>query len=144
MAAKRETSYEPRTDGVTEPAVFVHYDHKADILHLYAGEGPRPSVAHYVRDGLYQLLDLQTSELIGYQVDDWDQVFLARHPEVGELWFRTDLYRRTLNPLERLGLDLEETLDRVFAALRLRRNARLDTAYYSSASVMQALAQSCR
>ena len=60
----------------------IAYGRAADVLHLWVS-WDRPSYNEHVRDGLYRILDLETDELLGFEIVNFAFV-ASKHPAVRE------------------------------------------------------------
>lgn len=67
--------------------LHIDYDRQLDTLFLFLGNGPAPEcVARYLRDGVYALFDPGTMQVVGFQVEDWQTLFLKREPALMATW----------------------------------------------------------
>lgn len=69
-----------------DPARFVvQYDKKADILYAHTPK-PRRATSIDIDEEVWINVDLETGEIVGIQIDDFELVFLKKHPEVAAVW----------------------------------------------------------
>jgi hypothetical protein len=67
------------------PSLRIDYDAETDSLAIFCGE-PRPSVAYDV-DGMRSILFVpETGEVVGVEVDGWEQRALPQSPELRAVW----------------------------------------------------------
>lgn len=69
-----------------DPAKMVlDYDRKSDILHIRPPKA-RPATSFDIDDEVWIRIDLETGEVVGIEIDDFELVFLKKHPEVAAVW----------------------------------------------------------
>jgi len=72
-----------------DPARFVlDYDKKADIMYVRLPEA-RPATTIDLNDEVWLRVDLETGEIVGFEIDDFELVFLKKHPEIAAPWHET-------------------------------------------------------
>lgn len=93
----------------------VEYDHVIDTLFLRLSDAP--AMASHVVDEMWVLKDPQTNEFRGIFVEDFERVFLKRHPELELAW-------RQANPplVHRWSTSMWEAFTRVFVGWLRREN----------------------
>ena len=73
--------------------LHLDYDRQLDTLFLFLGGGPAPqSVACYLRDGVYALFDPETMQVVGFQVEEWQALFLKKEPALMATWKKSKWY----------------------------------------------------
>lgn len=68
-----------------DSAWHARYDKKRDTFFVHAGR-PRPATSVELFDGLWLRMDPRTGEVYGFEIEDFRQVFLVRHPEFAPAW----------------------------------------------------------
>lgn len=65
----------------------MYYDRELDTLYIRLDAFGDLHVAHYLDDGVYALFDPETMEVVGFQVENWERVFLnCLHPDLKRVW----------------------------------------------------------
>jgi len=68
--------------------MLPYYNQSQDIFYL-TDEKPRPATS-YDMDGLFWLrIDIETGEIVGLQIDNFESVFIKKHPELNKAWKQT-------------------------------------------------------
>jgi uncharacterized protein YuzE len=66
--------------------MVADYDAELDTLFVYFNDGPLPGVYDYVGGEVWVLYDPETLQVIGFQVENFEAVFLRKYAEVALLW----------------------------------------------------------
>jgi len=61
------------------------YDSKRDVFYLRPSV-PRPATSIDCEGQLWIRVDVQTGEIVGVEIEDFEAVFLRLHPEVAHAW----------------------------------------------------------
>jgi len=61
------------------------YDKDQDILFL-GPDKPRPATSVDWNGELWLRVDIQTGEIVGLEIDDFEGFFLRKHPEIAKAW----------------------------------------------------------
>jgi uncharacterized protein YuzE len=61
------------------------YDAKRDVFFLRPST-PRPATSFDCDGELWLRVDVNTGEIVGIEIEDFEAVFLKRHPEVAQAW----------------------------------------------------------
>ena len=62
-----------------------HYDRTSDTYFVFLYGAPEPSISLDVTDTMYALLDPETEDLIGIQIEAFQQKYVPAHPWVAPL-----------------------------------------------------------
>ncbi len=65
--------------------VIPVYHSDEDIL-LIRPENPRPAVSYDLEGELWLRFDPSTKEVFGIEIENFESVFLKKHPEVAKIW----------------------------------------------------------
>lgn len=66
--------------------ISVKHDRKADQFCVRLKEGADQWVAEWIPDEFFIMRDAQTAEIVGYLIEDFERVFLRKHPELLAAW----------------------------------------------------------
>ncbi len=124
MATKnrRAVTHEPEQMRFKLPdprRLHATYDAKYDTFSVSV-EPPVPAVSYRVDDAWVRVVR-ETGEVVGYEFEDFERVFLPGHPELGLAWKQARTHRRMLffkRPQGNLDSLTESTLRWVRASLR--------------------------
>lgn len=76
------------------------YRKDADVFYLCA-EPRRPATSYDLNGLLWLRIDIETGDIVGIQIDDFESVFLKKHPEVAKAWKEAKpLYAKKANSHE--------------------------------------------
>ncbi|HYM15834.1 MAG TPA: hypothetical protein VEZ14_09760 [Dehalococcoidia bacterium] len=71
-----------------DPGRFVlDYDKSADVLYVLPAQ-PRPATSIDLDEEVWLRLDLTTGEVLGFEFEAFQSVFLVKHPEIAAVWRR--------------------------------------------------------
>ena len=73
----------------------IDYDRDLDTLFIYWKTKPDLAVCRYLEDGVYALYDPGTLQVIGFQIEEFERLFIVRYEDIGEAWRKTPLFWRT-------------------------------------------------
>jgi len=74
----------PRWDEISAQEWTLSYNKKADVLNVRTRQ-PRAAISVEV-DGIWVRLDPSTGEVLGFEIEDFRRVFLAKHAELASGW----------------------------------------------------------
>jgi len=60
-----------------------HQDYDAFYLQY---EKPRPATSYDINGLVWLRVDVETGEVVGLQIDDFESIFLKKYPEIAEAW----------------------------------------------------------
>jgi hypothetical protein len=63
----------------------IVYQPAGDILQFWAATSGRSAVNEYLVDGVYVLVDIQTSKPVGFEIIEFSRL-ASKTPELAELW----------------------------------------------------------
>ncbi len=72
----------------------LDYDRKRDTLTVSV-ENPGPALSIDMGDGMWMRFVPATREVVGFEIEDYERVFLRKHPAIADAW-RTAQGRRLL------------------------------------------------
>jgi len=78
-----KTTYVERQD---PNQASMSYDSETDTLYIHLDVFSGLHVACYLDDGVYALFDPETMEVVGFQVENWERVFLSIHSDLKDYW----------------------------------------------------------
>jgi uncharacterized protein YuzE len=84
----REGTQQVRPNLATLPNVrdfVLEYDTKFDTLHLVS-RSTRPAVSVDCAGELWVRVDVSNGDIVGVEIEDFEAVFLRKHPEVAPAW----------------------------------------------------------
>ena len=85
-----------------DPARFVmDYDKTTDILYVRPPKA-RAATSVDLDEDVWLRVDLATGEIVGFEIDDFELVFLKKHPELAAPWHEI----RPKAPTEKMALVL--------------------------------------
>ncbi|RLF31626.1 MAG: hypothetical protein DRN08_07660 [Thermoplasmata archaeon] len=73
----------------------MDYDRDLDTLFIYRGAKPNLAACHYLEDGVYALYDPTTLQVFGFQIEEFERLFIVRYAAIGDAWRRSPLFWRT-------------------------------------------------
>lgn len=73
----------------------IDYDRDLDTLFIYRRAKPDLAVCHYLEDGVYALYDPATFQVLGFQIEEFERLFVTRYEVIGDAWRKTSLFWRT-------------------------------------------------
>ncbi len=91
------------------------YDKQRDILFVHL-EPKRPAVSLDVGGYLWIRFDPETEEVVGVEIEDFEQVFLVKFPELRLMW--KDLKPRIVKPPFRKRNTIDEYLQLLFRFIK--------------------------
>lgn len=71
---------------------IMDYDRELDTLFIYWKEKPELAAHRYLQDGVYALYDPTTLQVIGFQIEEFERLFIVRYEDIGDAWPRTHLF----------------------------------------------------
>ncbi|MBM4463897.1 MAG: DUF2283 domain-containing protein [Chloroflexi bacterium] len=74
----------------------VYYD-KDDTFCIYSGS-PRPAVSFDINGEVWLRIDPDSGDIIGLEIEDFESIFLKRHPELSPAWQQAKPYCRSKKP----------------------------------------------
>lgn len=101
------------------PELRGHYDRRRDCFFITLGS-PHPAGSIQCEEGMLLRVDLETQEVIGLEIWDFQRVFLHKHPDIAELW------QQAHNPLYRwLKRSLGRAAERLVTVRAAQETKRL-------------------
>lgn len=81
--------------------------YRKDIDAFYLRSEPnRPATSYDINGILWLRIDIETGDIVGIQIDDFESVFLKKFPEVAKAWKEAKpLYTKNTNPRENNSRD---------------------------------------
>jgi len=98
------------------PRPMMHYDDLADMLMILFGSPTQETVVFYVDNYVGLLVDPETMNVVGFQVEAVQRSFLPAHPAVSRIW-----------RLSESGFPLKEIKDYGDLILNFERNNKVIT-----------------
>ena len=96
-----------------DPAQFVlDYDKKTDILYARPAQ-PRAATSIDVDEEIWLRMDPITGEIVGFEIDDFQLVFLKKHPEIAAAWYEESTKRQARDRVTLVLTILVELLRRI-------------------------------
>lgn len=97
----------PAATPVTSPLPRANYDAETDTLFFRISD--RPAVARHLDEEMWLLVDAENEHTLGIFVEDFERVFLKRHPELALAW-------KNAHPpvLQRMSRSMKDGFVRVF------------------------------
>ena len=78
----------------------MSYDPELDTLYIHLDAFGDLHVAHYLDDGVYALFDPETMQVVGFQVENFERVFLnCLHPDLKRFWTAQPSSQRSQEPI---------------------------------------------
>lgn len=74
---------------------IMDYNRDLDTLFIYWRAKPDLAVCHYLEDGVYALYDPRTLRVLGFQIEEFERLFIVRYEVIGDAWRKTSLFWRT-------------------------------------------------
>jgi len=92
-----------------DPSQFsLVYDKKHDTLFIRRAV-PRPGTSIDLEGEMWVRMDPRTGEILGFEIEDFKRVFLARHPDIASAWHEANdrgrLFRRQRESLLAIIID---------------------------------------
>jgi uncharacterized protein YuzE len=63
---------------------LVYHDDE-DVLFIRS-DPPRPATSFDVEGELWVRFDTETGEIVGFEIEDFEAIFLKKHPEIAQAW----------------------------------------------------------
>jgi hypothetical protein len=109
----------------------VQYDGDTDMLyarqHLFAPTEDEPaSTMEHVEDEVWIIRNLKTGRPIGIMIEDFERVFLKRHPDIALMWMESR------QPWRKWSREVRESFNRVLAGWADREVKELEGAFGSA------------
>jgi hypothetical protein len=80
----------------TRPGDYIiDYDRDLDTLFIYWKAKPDLAAHRYLKDGVYALYDPATLRVLGFQIEEFERLFIVRYAIIGDAWRKTSLFWRT-------------------------------------------------
>ena len=77
----------PYAGTTIDPAkIWARYDHESDHMIIYFNGSPQPAVSVYTDENLYIMVDPRNRQVVGLQVENWEQSFVPAHHELQAVW----------------------------------------------------------
>ena len=76
---------EPKWDSFDPRRFVLDYDKDTDIMYVRHAQ-PRPGTNIDISEEVWLRIEPETGEILGFEIDDFELVFLKRHPELAALW----------------------------------------------------------
>ena len=89
-------------DPIDPSQLWVNYDAESDSVVIFLTGTPQPSVSIYTDNGLYVMVDPKDRKLIGFQVENWEKVFVPAHAEIQAAWSPIKKTKSNTKPWETL------------------------------------------
>jgi len=89
----------PRIDDFDPTQFDMIYDKRHDTLFIRHAV-PRPATSIDLDGEIWLRMDPSTGEILGFEIEDFERVFLARHPDIANAWREARGGRRPLGPLQ--------------------------------------------
>lgn len=105
---------EPTQQKISTRGLNVDYDGATDVL--YVTRDGRPTIARHAHEELWLLRDVETGEVRGFFIEDFETVFLKRHPELAAAW------REYRYPWRRLSRTVREGFMQILLGWLRREN----------------------
>jgi hypothetical protein len=74
---------------------IINYDRDLDTLFIYWKAKPDLAAHRYLKDGVYALYDPATLRVLGFQIEEFERLFVVRYAIIGDAWRKTPLFWRT-------------------------------------------------
>ena len=91
------------------PNVECVYYGKDDTLFIRSG-APRPAVSFDLNGEVWLRVDPDDGDIIGLEIDDFESIFLKKHPEISIAWRQAKPYCRPNKPSKDVELTWESFL----------------------------------
>lgn len=75
----------PRIEELDSSRFKIAYNKKHDTLFI-RGQSPRPATSVDLGGEMWVRIDPQTGEILGFEIEDFERVFLARHADIASAW----------------------------------------------------------
>ena len=72
----------PRFEALAEARWSLAYDPHYDVMKIIIGE-PRPAISVDLAGEMWLRMDPQTGEILGFEIEDFEKVFVRNHRELG-------------------------------------------------------------
>lgn len=66
--------------------LWVNYDEVTDSIIMYITGEPTRSVAVALGDNIYAMVDPKTSQVVGFQFEAWEKVFIPAFKQATQTW----------------------------------------------------------
>lgn len=86
--------------------VHVVYHKDEDTLFIRSGN-PRPAISFDLDGEIWVRIDPDTSNIVGLEIDDFESIFLKKHPELLNVWRQVKSYCLPKKTRKRNGSDWE-------------------------------------
>ena len=77
--------------------VVCSFDDKQDTLFIRSGE-PRPAVSFDLDGEIWLRVDPTSGDIVGLEIDDFESIFLKKHPELSKAWKQAKPYCHKKKP----------------------------------------------
>jgi uncharacterized protein YuzE len=98
----------PKFEDVDSKQFSLVYDKKHDTLFIRRG-APRPGTSIDLEGEAWLRMDPRTGEILGFEIEDFERVFLPRHPDIASAWHEANdrgrLFRRRTESLLAIIID---------------------------------------
>jgi hypothetical protein len=84
------------------------YYRKEDTLYIRSG-APRPAVSLDLDGEIWLRFDPDTGDIVGLEIDDFESIFLKKHPEISKAWQQAKPHCLA-KPPKRVGPDKDSFL----------------------------------
>ena len=92
----------------------IEYDRQSDVFYFRLS-AVHDWVAEDFNGEFFVLRDVETGNVVGFLVEDFEKVFLRKHPELENAW------REGRAPWRRWSRELQEGVDRLFVGFFTRQ-----------------------